>query len=81
MDQAMPGDGRGQHSHTKPPIMMNVQSVRVMKLCLFLTCSLCSGATDFSGGFSMSFFRGARVDPFSDAEGSGSTAAGTSGRT
>ena len=50
----------------KPPIMMNVQSVRVRKLARFLTCSFSSAVSCFSGGFSMSFRRGGAGAGFSD---------------
>ena len=58
--------GTPVHSLMKPPIMMNVQSVRVTKLALFLTCSFCSGVSCFSGGFSMSVRRGGEADTFSE---------------
>lgn len=42
------------YSLMKPPIMINVQSVRVKKLALFLTCSRSSGVSCFSGELSIS---------------------------
>ena len=54
------------HSLMNPPIMMNVQSVRVTKLALFLTCSFSSGVSRFSGGFSMSVRRGGEAGTFSE---------------